>query len=83
MWWACYWYGKCRNAYRLFMGKLVANVHMAGHKGERRMMLRWVLDRAYAWEVNVLLRIGLVVGFDISTVECSLLVTLCSIQNVI
>jgi hypothetical protein len=50
--WAFYWYGRGRNAYRLLMGKLVANIHMAGRKGEGRMMLRWVLDRACAWEVN-------------------------------
>ena len=52
MCWACYWYGRCRNAYRLSMGKLVANIHMAGQKGEGRMMLRWVLDWTRAWEVN-------------------------------
>jgi len=34
------------------MGKLVANIHMAGQKGEGRMMLRCVLDRAYALEVT-------------------------------
>jgi len=34
------------------MGKLVANIHMAGQKGEGRMMLRWVLDWTRAWEVN-------------------------------
>jgi len=52
MCWACYWYRRCRNAYRLLMGKLVANNHVAGLKGEGRMMLRWVLDRACAWDVN-------------------------------
>jgi hypothetical protein len=34
------------------MGKLVASIHMAGRKGKGRRMLRWVLDRARAWEVN-------------------------------
>ena len=52
MCWAYYWYGRCRNADRLLMGKLVAIIHMAGQKGEGRMMLRCVLDRACAWEVT-------------------------------
>jgi hypothetical protein len=52
MCWACYWYGRFRNAYRLLMGKLVANIHMAGQKGKGRMMLRWVLDRACARKVD-------------------------------
>jgi hypothetical protein len=34
------------------MGKLVANIHMTGQKGEGRMMLRWVLGRVYVWEVK-------------------------------
>jgi hypothetical protein len=40
MYWACYWFRNCRNAYRLLMGKLVANIHMAGQKVEGRMMLK-------------------------------------------
>jgi len=52
MCWACYWYGRYRNAYKLLMGKLVANIHIAGQKGEGRMMLRCILDRAHAWEVT-------------------------------
>jgi len=52
MCWACYLYVRCRNAYIFWMGRLVANIHMAGQKVEGRMMLRWVLDRACAWEVK-------------------------------
>jgi hypothetical protein len=63
MYWACYWYGRCTNAYRLLMGKRVAKIHMAGQNGEGRMMLRWVLDRACVCGKSVeLLRVALEVA---------------------
>jgi len=83
MCWVCYWYGRCRNACRLLMGKLVANINMVGQKGEGRMMLRWVLKMGHVRGKSVeLLRIALEVGFGISALESKLLVTSSSIQNV-
>jgi hypothetical protein len=65
------------------MGKLVANIHMVGQKGEGRMILRWVLKTGHVCGESVeLLRKALEVGFGISALESKVLVTSSSIQNV-